>query len=112
VSARIGRTVERVITCLIVFGPLLAVVLAVVHFWAHGVSAHDLVLAVVLYFVAGHGVTIGFHRLFGRHPVFVRVVQDLLYPLQGNDQPIGTIIHFIIQFVDGFFQKKSGHQRL
>src|SRR5438105_6621033 len=67
-----ARTFERVITCLIVFGPLLAVVLAVLHFWGHGVSARDLVLAVVLYLVAGHGVTVGFHRLFAHRSFKVR----------------------------------------
>ncbi|HLY84724.1 MAG TPA: acyl-CoA desaturase, partial [Acidimicrobiales bacterium] len=52
------------ITGLIVFGPLLAVGFAVVRFWGHGVSAHDVVLGAVLYAVTGHGVTVGYHRLF------------------------------------------------
>lgn len=55
--------IQRAITALIVFGPLAGVVLAAIALFGHGVSALDLVLAVVFYAIAGHGVTMGFHRL-------------------------------------------------
>ena len=42
--------------------PLLALVYAVFRFWQHGIGWFDLVLAVVLYAVTGHGLTVGFHR--------------------------------------------------
>ena len=32
--------------------------------WGHAVTLPDLILAVVLFFVTGHGIVIGFHRLF------------------------------------------------
>jgi stearoyl-CoA desaturase (delta-9 desaturase) len=51
------------LTLAIVFGPVLALGYAVVRFWGTGITLLDLILATVLYFVAGHGVTIGFHRL-------------------------------------------------
>jgi stearoyl-CoA desaturase (delta-9 desaturase) len=57
-----GR-VQALVTALIVFGPLAGVVAAIVSLFGHGVDALDLVLAVVFYAIAGHGVTAGFHRM-------------------------------------------------
>jgi stearoyl-CoA desaturase (delta-9 desaturase) len=57
------RAAEAV-TAVIVFLPLLAVALALVRWFGRDVLARDLVLAVVLYAVTGHGITVGFHRLF------------------------------------------------
>ena len=55
--------VEKTITAFIVGIPFLVLVFGVVWFWGEGIHLRDIVLAVVLYFVAGHGVTVGFHRL-------------------------------------------------
>lgn len=55
---------QRAITGLLVIGPLVAVVISVPLLWGRAVHPRDLVLAVVLYAVTGHGVTVGFHRLF------------------------------------------------
>ncbi len=55
--------VEQAITAVIVAVPFLVLVFGVIWFWGEGVHLRDVVLAVVLYFVAGHGVTVGFHRL-------------------------------------------------
>jgi stearoyl-CoA desaturase (delta-9 desaturase) len=57
------------VTALIVGGPFVALVYAVVHFWGHGIGLRDLLLAVILYFVVGHGMTLGFHRLLA-HKAF------------------------------------------
>ena len=48
----------------IVFGPLVAVAVAVPLLWRHALSPVDIALAVALYLVTGHGVTVGFHRMF------------------------------------------------
>jgi stearoyl-CoA desaturase (delta-9 desaturase) len=53
-----------ILTGVVVFGPLVALAGVLVRFWGHGVSGRDIVMAVVLYAIAGHGVTVGFHRLF------------------------------------------------
>ncbi|MHB1782088.1 MAG: acyl-CoA desaturase [Acidimicrobiales bacterium] len=55
--------VHGAITALIVFGPLLGVVAAVVSLFGRGIDILDVVLAVVFYAIAGHGVTAGFHRM-------------------------------------------------
>ncbi|MBA2624459.1 MAG: acyl-CoA desaturase [Acidimicrobiia bacterium] len=55
---------EQLVTALIVFTPLAALLVAVVKVWGWGVSPRDLLLALAFYAVTGHGITVGFHRLF------------------------------------------------
>jgi stearoyl-CoA desaturase (Delta-9 desaturase) len=60
----------QAVTVAIVFGPVVGLVLAMVHLWGHGLGMTDAILAATLYFVVGHGVAMGFHRLFA-HRSFV-----------------------------------------
>jgi stearoyl-CoA desaturase (Delta-9 desaturase) len=59
-----SSTMQRAITALLVVGPLVGLVFALTKFFGHGVSLFDLILAISFYVVAGHGVTVGFHRFF------------------------------------------------
>jgi stearoyl-CoA desaturase (Delta-9 desaturase) len=59
-----GSTLQRAITGVLVVGPLVGVVFAITMLFGRGVSLFDLILAVSFYAIAGHGVTVGFHRLF------------------------------------------------
>jgi stearoyl-CoA desaturase (delta-9 desaturase) len=54
----------RVVTALLVVGPAVALGVALPLLWGRAVNLPDVVLAVALYFVTGHGIAIGFHRLF------------------------------------------------
>ena len=45
-------------------GPGVALGIAVPLQWGHAVTQLDIVLAVILYVVTGHGITVGYHRLF------------------------------------------------
>jgi stearoyl-CoA desaturase (delta-9 desaturase) len=49
---------------LFVFVPFVALVAAIPVMWGWGLGWHDVVIAAVLYAISGHGVTIGYHRLF------------------------------------------------
>ncbi|HET7487180.1 MAG TPA: acyl-CoA desaturase [Acidimicrobiales bacterium] len=55
---------QRGITAALVVAPLVAVALAVSLLWGRALHPRDVVLGVVLYAVTGHGVTVGFHRMF------------------------------------------------
>src|SRR5664279_5783344 len=44
--------------------PFLGLLAAVPVFWGWGLGWHDIVIGVVMYAIAGHGITIGYHRLF------------------------------------------------
>jgi stearoyl-CoA desaturase (delta-9 desaturase) len=54
---------QQAITALIVFGPLIAVLVLAAGALGRGITLSNLVLAVVLFAISGHGVTAGFHRL-------------------------------------------------
>ena len=55
---------EQVALALFIGIPFLAVLAAVPIAWGGFLGWRDVVLAVVFYTVAGHGISIGFHRLF------------------------------------------------
>jgi stearoyl-CoA desaturase (Delta-9 desaturase) len=54
----------RIVTALLVVGPIAALAVAVPLLWGHAVHLRDVVLASVFYVVSGFGVTVGYHRLF------------------------------------------------
>ena len=55
---------EQLALYILVVVPFLALLAAVPMLWGHGISATDVVLAVVFYYVSGTGITVGFHRHF------------------------------------------------
>jgi stearoyl-CoA desaturase (delta-9 desaturase) len=55
---------EQVALALFIGIPFLALVAAVPVAWGWGLGWHDMVIAVVMYALAGHGITVGFHRHF------------------------------------------------
>lgn len=100
-SAAVGVTeacqpgVQRAITALIVFGPLFGVVAAAVALFGHGVSVTDLVLAVVFYAVAGHGVTAGYHRLFAHRAFTARRWVKITLAVAGSLALEGSLISWV-----------------
>ncbi len=59
-----GCAWARVVTGALVLGPIAGASAVVPSLWGHAIHLRDVVLAVVLYAVTGHGVTVGFHRMF------------------------------------------------
>ena len=58
------RLAEQAATGIIVFAPLVALAVAVTIAWGSSVRPREMVVAVLLYAITGHGITVGFHRLF------------------------------------------------
>jgi stearoyl-CoA desaturase (Delta-9 desaturase) len=58
------RTGEQVALALFIAVPFLALVAAIPVAWGWGLGWHDIVIAVVMYAISGHGVTVGYHRHF------------------------------------------------
>ena len=54
----------RIITGLLVIGPVVALAAAVPLLWGRAVRLSDVILATAFYLVSGFGVTVGYHRLF------------------------------------------------
>lgn len=55
---------EQVALALFIVVPFLALLAAIPIAWGWGLGWRDIVIAVVMYGISGHGVTIGFHRYF------------------------------------------------
>jgi len=55
---------HRAVLALFIGIPLAALVAAVPVAWGWGLSWADVGIAVVMYLISGHGITIGYHRLF------------------------------------------------
>jgi stearoyl-CoA desaturase (delta-9 desaturase) len=55
---------QRLVTLLVVVGPVVALSAGLPLLWGHALHARDLILAFIFYVVTGHGVTVGFHRMF------------------------------------------------
>ena len=58
------QTWEQVALALFIAVPFLAVLAAVPVAWGGWLGWRDVVIAVVMYAVSGHGITVGFHRYF------------------------------------------------
>ena len=63
-SADIQSTVERVALAAFIVVPFLSVLAAVPVAWGGWLGWRDVVLALAMYAITGHGITVGFHRLF------------------------------------------------
>jgi len=59
-----SRWVGQLVTTLVVFGPLVGVLGMAVGLLGPRATIPDIVLAASLFFLSGHGVSVGFHRLF------------------------------------------------
>jgi stearoyl-CoA desaturase (delta-9 desaturase) len=55
---------ERTAIALFIGIPFLAVLAAVPFAWGWGLGWHDIVIMIAMYYISGHGVTIGYHRYF------------------------------------------------
>lgn len=55
---------QQAITLAIIALPIAAFVIVASRLWGHDLSLLDVILAVGFYAVAGHGVTVGYHRFF------------------------------------------------
>jgi len=66
---------EQITTGAIVVIPTIGLVVGIAALWNHGIGLRDLILALVLYGLVGHGIAVGYHRLFS-HRAF-RAVRPL-----------------------------------
>jgi stearoyl-CoA desaturase (Delta-9 desaturase) len=57
-------TLERVLVGIFVGVPMLALLAAAPLAWGWGLGWHDIVIAVVFYYLSGLGISMGFHRYF------------------------------------------------
>jgi len=55
---------ERILIAIMVAVPMLALIAAIPLAWGWGLGWHDVIIAVVFYYISGLGIAMGFHRYF------------------------------------------------
>ncbi len=90
-----AQRAEQLLTGVIVFAPLAALVLALAGLWGRGVGLRDVVLTVVLYGVVGHGVTVGFHRLLTHRSFLPRRPLKIALAVAGSMAFEGPVIGWV-----------------
>src|SRR5207248_7319036 len=86
---------QRIITGALVVGPLLAAGVAVPLLWGSAVHLRDLILAAVLYAVTGHGVTVGFHRMFTHRSFKPKRALKIVLGVAGSLAVEGSLVSWV-----------------
>jgi stearoyl-CoA desaturase (delta-9 desaturase) len=93
-TTRPGLT-EKLITLLLVVGPVLALAWAAGRTWNHRVGWLDVSLLVGLYLVTGFGISLGFHRLFTHHSFRARRWLRITLAVAGSMAAEGSVITWV-----------------
>jgi stearoyl-CoA desaturase (delta-9 desaturase) len=89
------RTWEQVALALFIGIPFLALLAAVPVAWGWGLGWRDVVLAVVMYAIAGHGITVGFHRYFTHGSFKARRPLRIALAMAGSLAIEGPVIRWV-----------------
>jgi stearoyl-CoA desaturase (Delta-9 desaturase) len=93
-SAR-GARAEQVVLLVLIGGPLLAVLAAIPVAWGWGLGWHDIVIALVMYAISGHGITVGFHRYFTHGAFKAKKALRVALAIAGSLAIEGPVIRWV-----------------
>ena len=94
-SSTRADTAGRVITALLIVSPVAAVAVSVPLLWGHAIGLRDVVLAAILYAVTGHGITVGFHRLFTHRGFTPRRPLKIALAIAGSMAIEGSVVSWV-----------------
>jgi stearoyl-CoA desaturase (delta-9 desaturase) len=86
---------QAALTGVIVAGPLVALVVEIVLLWGRAVHLRDLLLAGGLFLVTGHGVTVGFHRLFTHRSFKPNRALKIVLAVAGSMAVEGSVLGWV-----------------
>lgn len=87
--------IPQAITALLIVGPVAAVAVALPILWGHAVHPRDIVIAAVLYAVTGHGVTVGFHRMFTHRGFTATRALKITLAVAGSMAVQGNVVSWV-----------------
>jgi stearoyl-CoA desaturase (Delta-9 desaturase) len=87
--------VGRVTTALLIVSPVAAIAVSVPLLWGHAIHLRDIILAAILYTVTGHGVTVGFHRLFTHRGFTPRRPLKIALAVAGSMAIEGSVVSWV-----------------
>ena len=86
---------ERFALTFVIGVPFVALVAAVPVVWGWGLTWTDLIIAVVMYAISGHGVTVGFHRLFTHSSFKAKKALRVVLAIAGSLAVQGPVIRWV-----------------
>jgi stearoyl-CoA desaturase (Delta-9 desaturase) len=99
VSATLGGDTqsrkEQVTLALFIAVPFLALVAAVPMAWGGWLGWSDVVIAVLMYFLTGHGITVGFHRLFTHKSYKPNRAVKVFWAIAGSMAIQGPVVRWV-----------------
>ncbi len=88
-------TEGRVITALLVFGPLIALAMVPLLGWGLPIHLGDVILGIALYLFTGFGVAAGLHRLFAHRSFKANPVLKVVLAVAGSMALEGSLISWV-----------------
>jgi stearoyl-CoA desaturase (delta-9 desaturase) len=89
------NAIGRIVTALLVVGPGIALGVCVPFLWGHVIHLRDVVIGVVLYVITGHGISIGFHRLFTHRSFTANRALKIVLASAGSMAMEGSVISWV-----------------
>jgi stearoyl-CoA desaturase (delta-9 desaturase) len=89
------HTAQKLVTALIVIGPVLALGAVVPLLWGHALNFSDLVIALVGYLLTGFGVTVGLHRLFTHRSFAPNRALKIAFAVLGSMAVEGSVTSWV-----------------
>ena len=86
---------ERFALTFVIGVPFAALAAAVPVLWGWGLTWTDLIIAVVMYAISGHGVTVGFHRLFTHSSFKAKKALRVALAIAGSLAVQGPVIRWV-----------------
>jgi len=86
---------EQLVLTIFVAVPFLAVLAAIPIVWGWGIGWADIVLGIVFYAIATHGITIGFHRLFTHGAFKAKRGMRIALAVAGSTAIEGSVIQWV-----------------
>src|SRR5262245_56107861 len=87
--------VQRLVALLLIAGPIVAIVTGAVLLWGNALHPRDLVVAAALYVITGHGITVGFHRMFTHRSFKPNRILKVALAVAGSLAVQGSIIGWV-----------------
>ena len=94
-GSEVQSLTQRVVLAIFIAVPFLALVAAVPVAWGGWLGWHDVIIALVMYAISGHGVTVGFHRHFTHRSFKPNRATKIALAISGSMAIEGPVIQWV-----------------
>ena len=90
-----GALVPRLVTALLVVGPVVALGVGIPFLWGHVIHLRDVIIGLVLFLVTGYGISTGYHRLFSHRSFVAKRPLKIGLAIAGSMAVEGSVIGWV-----------------